>query len=51
MSSVLADELFYNTSNGAAAIGVFDRSGNYTQLNAYAARGFSTGWTKIIEQP
>ncbi|QFS47498.1 hypothetical protein [Nostoc sphaeroides] len=51
MSSVLADELFYKASNGEAAVGVFDRFGNFTQLNSYPAGNFDPGWTKIVEQP
>ncbi|MEH2251782.1 MAG: hypothetical protein V7K33_20120 [Nostoc sp.] len=51
MSSVLADELFYNTSNGAGAVGVFDRFGNFTQSQGYPAGSFSSGWSEIVNIP
>lgn len=43
MSSALADQFYYNASNGAGAIGVLDRAGNVTKIKSYAPGSFYTG--------
>ena len=51
MSSALADQLYYNASNGAAAVGVIDNSSNFTTIKTYSSGTFSTGWTQIVNTP
>jgi hypothetical protein len=51
ISSVLADEFFYNASNGQAALGVFDNSGNFSEKRSYPVGAFSTGWSQIVNTP
>jgi hypothetical protein len=50
MSSALADQLYYNASNGAAAVTVIDNSGNITTIKTYSPGTFSTGWINIISE-
>lgn len=50
MSSVLADQFYYNASNGAGAFGVLDRVGNFTNISSYGSGTFSTGQTSIVDK-